>query len=72
VLPATHEFVEQIESIRGAVDRLAVAAARSETLIEELLDRPREQRDQATWYVAMLAFGFAGLAIALSTLAYLT
>lgn len=72
VLPATHDLVDQIESIRGAVDRLAVAAARSETLIEELLDRPREQRDQATWYVAMLAFGFAGLAIALSTLAYLT
>ncbi|MFO0828647.1 MAG: hypothetical protein U0572_10935 [Phycisphaerales bacterium] len=66
------DYGEQVESLRNAVDRLAVAAARSETLLEELLDRPRESRDQTTWYLALLAFGFAGLAIALSTLAYLT
>jgi chromosome segregation ATPase len=70
-MPLQKDYGEQVESLRSAVDRLAVAQARSETLLEELLDRPREVRDQATWYVALLAFGFAGLAIALSMLAYL-
>jgi methyl-accepting chemotaxis protein len=63
---------EQLESLRGAVDRLAVATTRTETLIEELLDRPQEKRDAATWYLALLAFGAAALAIALATMAYLT
>ncbi|MDZ4756273.1 MAG: hypothetical protein SGJ11_17500 [Phycisphaerae bacterium] len=62
---------DQLESLRGAVDRLSVATTRTETLIEELLDRPHEKRDLATWYLALLAFGCAALAIALSTMAYL-
>ncbi len=63
---------EQLASVRSAVDRLAVATTRTETLLEELLDRPHEKRDLATWYLALLAFGAAALAIALSTMAYLT
>lgn len=65
------EFAEQMETLRHAVDRLAVGAARTETLLEEMLDRPQQDRDQTTWYVALLAFGFAGLAIAMAMLAYL-
>jgi chromosome segregation ATPase len=63
--------VENIESLRSAVDRLAVATSRTESLLEQLLDRPQEKRDLATWYLALLAFGFAALGIALAMLAYL-
>jgi hypothetical protein len=74
-LPATRRdsaaLQEQVESLRAAVDRLSVAATRTETLVEELLDRPQEKRDLATWYLALLAFGFAALGIALATMAYL-
>jgi uncharacterized protein with von Willebrand factor type A (vWA) domain len=74
-LPATRRdsvaLQEQVESLRAAVDRLSVATTRTETLVEELLDRPQEKRDLATWYLAMLAFGFAALGIALATMAYL-
>lgn len=63
--------LEQVESLRGAVDRLTVATSRTESLLEELLDRPQEKRDLATWYLALLAFGFAALGIALAMLAYL-
>lgn len=62
---------EQFESLRSAVDRLAVATTRTETLLEEMLDRPQEKRDLTTWYLALLAFGFASLGIALATMAYL-
>lgn len=62
---------ENIESLRSAVDRLAVATSRTESLLEQLLDRPQERRDLATWYLALLAFGFAALGIALALLAYL-
>ncbi|MBL9120968.1 MAG: hypothetical protein JNL80_13735, partial [Phycisphaerae bacterium] len=55
----------------SAVDRLAVATTRTESLLEQLLDRPHEKRDLATWYLALLAFGFAALGIALAMLAYL-
>jgi chromosome segregation ATPase len=71
VTSTTKDVTEQVESLRSAVDRLAVGAARTETLIEELLDRPQPDRDQTTWHIALLACGFAGLAIALSMLAYL-
>lgn len=67
----TASATEQFESLRTAVDRLAVATTRTETLLEELLDRPQEKRDLTTWYLALLAFGFAALGIALATLAYL-
>lgn len=62
---------ENVESLRAAVDRLAVATSRTESLLEQLLDRPQEKRDLATWYLALLAFGFAALGIALALLAYL-
>jgi hypothetical protein len=68
---SSKEFADQVETLRSAVDRLAVGAARTETLLEEILDRPQQDRDQTTWYVALLAFGFAGLAIAMAMLAYL-
>ena len=68
---ATKEMSEGFEGLRSAVDRLSVATTRTETLLEELLDRPRETRDQTTWYMTLLAFGCAALAIALATLSYL-
>lgn len=67
----TATATEQFESLRAAVDRLSVATTRTETLLEELLDRPQEKRDLTTWYLALLAFGFAALGIALATMAYL-
>lgn len=68
---AAKDFSDGLESLRGAVDRLSVATTRTETLLEEMLDRPRETRDQTTWYMTLLAFGCAALAIALATLSYL-
>jgi chromosome segregation ATPase len=68
---ANKEVGEQFEALRSAVDRLAVATTRSEALIEELLDRPQQTRDHTTWYVALLGFGFAAIALALGTMAFL-
>jgi DNA repair exonuclease SbcCD ATPase subunit len=70
-LAPSPESLEQVESLRAAVDRLAVASARTEALLEDALRKPDESRVQFAWTVAILSFAFAALAVALATLAYL-
>jgi hypothetical protein len=68
--PST-ETLDQVESLRAAVDRLAVASARTEALLEDALRKPDESRVQLAWTVAILSFAFAALATALATLAFI-
>jgi len=68
--PSPHAL-EQVESLRAAVDRLAVASARTEALLEDALRKPDDSRVQTAWTVAILSCAFAALAIAVATLAYL-
>lgn len=65
------EAAEQVESLRAAVDRLAVASARTEALLEDALRKPDESKVQLAWTIAILSFAFAALAVALATLAYI-
>ena len=65
------EASEQVESLRAAVDRLAVASARTEALLEDALRKPDESKVQLAWTIAILSFAFAALAVALATLAYI-
>lgn len=70
-LAPSPESAEQVESLRAAVDRLAVASARTEALLEDALRKPDESRVHLAWTVAILSFAFAALAVALATLAYI-
>lgn len=65
------EATEQVESLRAAVDRLAVASARTEALLEDALRKPDESKVQLAWTIAILSFAFAALSVALATLAYI-
>lgn len=70
-LAPSPESAEQVESLRAAVDRLAVASARTEALLEDALRKPDESKVQLAWTIAILSFAFAALAVALATLAYI-
>jgi DNA repair exonuclease SbcCD ATPase subunit len=70
-LAPSPESLEQVESLRAAVDRLAVASARTEALLEDALRKPDDSKVQLAWTIAILSFAFAALATALATLAYI-